>query len=387
MKLTGIILRGTVKLPWLVLVTGWVVVLLVGCSTPKHRLSARPSSPTNSPLTTNMAVAELITETVTNETDPVLLRSVTNFFTLGPGDRLEIEILGDPSTRASTLVGPDGKIYYYLLPGLDVWGLTLAQLKATLDRDLEKYIRDQPRVTVTLRSIQSKQVWLLGRLNAPGIYPMTGPMTLLEAISRAGGPAMSRPFASLAGGPAVSGASASAEELADLHRSFVIRRGRLLPVEFYRLLHDGDVSQNIYLEPDDFVYVPSAVSQNVYVLGAVNQPESVTYTKQMTLIAAIANAGGTIKDAYLSHVAVVRGSLTQPKIAVLDYKAIVRGRQPDVRLEPRDIVYVPFSPYRTLTRYADLIVNTFVRTVGVNEGARAVTRGASPVGTIVPISP
>ncbi|MHB8524420.1 MAG: polysaccharide biosynthesis/export family protein, partial [Limisphaerales bacterium] len=309
----------------------------------------------------------------------------TNFFTLGPGDRVEIEVLGDTTTRENTLVGPDGRIYFYLLPGLDVWGLTLAQTKALLEHELQKYIRDQPRVSLTLRDIQSKKVWLLGRLNAPGIYPMTGPMTLLEAISSAGGPVMSGPFASLAGRAGTSGTSASRQALADLHRSFVIRQGRLVPVDFHRLLRDGELSQNIYLEPDDFVYVPSTVSQSVYILGAVNLPQAVTYTPQTTLIAAMADVGGTLKDAYLSHVAIVRGSLARPRVAIVDYKAIVRGRQPDVPLEPHDIVYVPFAPYRVLTRYVDTIMNTFVTTVGVNEGASAVVRGASPVGTFLPV--
>ena len=95
---------------------------------------------------------------------------------------------------------------------------------------------------------------------------------------------------------------------------------------------------------------------------------------------AVANTGGTLKDAYLSHVAIVRGSLTEPQIAVLDYKAIVQGKEPDARLEAGDILYVPFSPYRYLSKYANLIVETFVRAVAINEGARAGTRNASPVG-------
>src|SRR5689334_8660359 len=55
-------------------------------------------------------------------------------FTLGPGDRIEVEILSDPASRSLLSVGPDGRIYYYLLPGLDVWGLTLAQTRALLEQ-------------------------------------------------------------------------------------------------------------------------------------------------------------------------------------------------------------------------------------------------------------
>jgi protein involved in polysaccharide export with SLBB domain len=253
-----------------------------------------------------------------------------------------------------------------------------------MEHGLTNYIRESPKAALTLREVESQRVWLLGRLNTPGVYPLTTPMTLLEAISRAGGPANAGAAVPL-GGATVSVGSPT-EEAADLRRSFVMRQGQLLPVDFERLLKQGDTSQNIYLQPDDFVYLPSAASRNVYVLGAVAQPKAVPFVDQVTLISAIAGAGGTIKDAYLSHVAVLRGSLSEPRIAIIDYKEIVKGKASDVLLEPRDIVYVPFTPYRILSRYADLILQTFVRTIGVNAGARAVDPNARPVGVNVPIS-
>jgi protein involved in polysaccharide export with SLBB domain len=206
---------------------------------------------------------------------------------------------------------------------------------------------------------------------------MAAPMALLEALSVAGGPSSSASLASVGGGPA---GAAFSMEVADLRRSFVMRNGEVLPVDFNRLLKGGDLSQNIYLQPDDFVYVPGATAREVFVLGAVLLPRPVAYRERMSLVSAIANAQGTIKNAYLSHVAVVRGSLTEPKIAVVDYKEIVNGRAPDVLLEPGDIVYVPLTPYRTLVKYADLIVRSFVQTIALNEGARAVSRNVNPVG-------
>ena len=272
-----------------------------------------------------------------------------------------------------TPVGPDGKIYYYLLPGLDVWGLTLKQTRDLVEKQLAKYLSD-PQVSLTLRAVGSKYVWLLGRLNRPGIYPLAGPMTLLESIAAAGGTSRSA-------------SQVASEELADLRHSFVVRQGQFVPVDFHRLLREGDTSQNIYLQPDDFVYVASVLAQEVYVLGAVKSPRVLPYTERMTLVSAIAggagmeryewvNSGGYdpgpfTKDAYLSHVAIVRGSLSAPQIAVVDYNAIVKGKARDVRLEPGDIVYVPNSPYTTLKRYFNIILNTFVTTVAANEGIRA----------------
>jgi protein involved in polysaccharide export with SLBB domain len=352
-----------------------VVPFLAGCQSPEPRFE--PASPISAAATTPPRA------TLTNRLDPAWLRPGTNLFTLGPGDRLDIELADDDTTRTSTFVGPDGKIYFYLLPGLDVWGLTLAQAKALLEQQMTNYIREQPQLLLALHGVESKRVWLLGRLNAPGVYPMSGPMTLLEAISQAGGPARLAPPVSA--GDADAGMIGVADEAADLRRSFVIRGGQFLPVDFQRLLKQGDISQNIYLQPDDFVYLPSAAARRVYVLGAVAQPRAVPFGGQLTLIKAIAAAGGTIKDAYLSHVAIVSGSLTQPQIAIVDYKDVVHGISMDVTLQPDDIVYVPLAPYRVLTRYLDIILETFVRTIAANEGAAAASRHAVPVSPNVPI--
>ena len=351
---------------------GLLLALLSGCASPGPKFEPRQG-------TTN-----LTTLTVTNQLSTDLLRPGTDLFTLGPGDQLEIEILGNPASRALTTVGPDGKIYFNLLPGVDVWGLTLVQAKSLLEKELAKY-SSAPQVTPTLRSVGSKHVWLLGRLGKPGIYPLTGPMTLLEAIA-------------VAGGTSRSTSQVTTEELADLRHSFVVRQGQFLPVDFHRLLREGDTSQNIYLQPDDFIYVPSALAQEVYVMGAVRFPRAVAYADQMTLVSAIASASGPMrydflarmdpgpftKDAYLSHVAIVRGSLATPQVAVVDYGAIVKGQAPDVRLEPGDIVFVPNSPFTTLKRYLNMVVNTFVTTVAANEGVRA-AGGEIGIGVSVPV--
>jgi protein involved in polysaccharide export with SLBB domain len=283
-------------------------------------------------------------------------------------------------------VGLDGKIYFNVLSGVDVWGLSLEQTRMRLEQELAKYF-SQPQVSVTLRTVASKHVWVLGRLNRPGVFPLAGSMTLLESLATAGGTARST-------------GQANAQELADLRHSFVVRQGQSLPVDFYRLLHDGDTSQNIYLEPDDFVYVPSALQNEVYVLGAVRFPRAIAYQEPMSLIGTIAGGDGParldyitgrdegpfMKDAYLSHVAIVRGSMASPQITVVDANAIMKGKAPDVRLEPGDVVYVPNSPYTTLKRYLNLIVNTFVTTVAANEGIRAAGGTTGGVNVVVPVS-
>src|SRR2546423_82201 len=86
------------------------------------------------------------------------------------------------------------------------------------------------RTSLNLRSVGSKYVWLLGRLNKPGLYATAGGMSLLEALS-------------LAGGTAHSTSQSTSVEEADLRHSFVVRQGQFLPVDFHKLLREGDLSQ------------------------------------------------------------------------------------------------------------------------------------------------
>jgi protein involved in polysaccharide export with SLBB domain len=307
------------------------------------------------------------------------LKPPANRFTLGPGDRVEIESIGDPTSRTDTVVGPDGKIYFNLLPGIDVWGATLPETRAKLEHELGKYTRERPQISVILRGVESKRVWILGRVQAPGVYSLTAPMTLLEALSMAGGTMTLSNFQDQE-------AAGIGEELADLSRAFVVRDSHPLPVDFDRLLNHGDMSQNVYLQPDDFVYIPGATAREVYVLGAVAQPRPVSYIDGMGVAAAIASAYGTIEGAYMHHVLVIRGSLNEPDVAVIDYRNLINGKAPDLALKPHDIVYVPFSPYRYLQKYVELAVNTFASAAAINAGVKAIApKQQGQAGVFIPV--
>jgi polysaccharide export outer membrane protein len=345
------------------------------------------TAPPKRPLPMPFNPAIVAAYAVTNRIDPAWLLPPSEPFTLGPGDRVEIELMGEVATKVNTVVGPDGKLYFDLLPGLDVWGLTLAQTKALIEKQYSQYVREPPKVAVILREVASRHVWILGRVQVPGVYPMTAPMTVLEAIALAGGTMSLTSYRDQE-------AAGVGEELADLKRSFVIRQGKCLPVNFGRLLLDGDLSQNIYLEPDDFIYFPSAAARDVYVLGAVTEPRLVAYHDGLTVAAAVAGAYGTLKGAYLSHVAVVSGALAQPQMKVVDLKHVLRGEATDVLLQPGDIVYVPLSPYRYLDHYLEVILDTFVSSAAINAGTSLVgvpNTGAAgifiPVGSGVQIIP
>jgi len=361
------------------------VLVLAACNNLPQPGSARSEAPPAA--LQPVAASSLASPAPAPSLDPALLNAPSEAYRLGPGDRLEIELMGDPATRATTVVGPDGRIYYYLLPGIDVWGMTLVQVRDRLVSELQRYVRQKPVLSLTLRAAESQRVWVLGRVNSPGVYTLAGPTTLLEAISQAGGLSSASPFASLAASLGISSPAGSTAEAADLGRAFVIRKGALVPVDFTRLLREGDLSQNIYVQPGDFVFLPSTRVPEVHVLGAVVQPRSERMPNTLTVVQAIALAGGAFPDACLSNVAILRGSLAHPDIAIIPVNEVLHGRSPDVRLEPGDIVYVPYTPYRTLLRYTNLILDTFVRTVGVNEGAHAVSSNSASVGVNVSVTP
>jgi len=115
----------------------------------------------------------------------------------------------------------------------------------------------------------------------------------------------------------------------------------VLPVDLQKLIRQGDMGHNIYLRDRDYIYLPSALSSEIYVLGAVNLPRAVGFMNQMNLMTAIGSAQGLDDDADKSHVSIVRGSLANPQVAVVNLEDVMRGKAPNFALKPGDIVQVP----------------------------------------------
>jgi len=305
--------------------------------------------------------------------DRSLLTPPDEAYLLGPGDILEIEVAEVPGTLARTFVMPDGMVYYNLAGGVRAEGLTQAAFGKKLEEALAKdYTR--PLVNVSLVEVRSRRYWILGRVFKPGLYPLRQPTTLLEAVSQAGGLFTSR-------------FSGTTEELADLSKSVVIRDGEILPVNFEKLIRSGDTSQNIYLRHNDYIYLPSATTSTVLVLGAVAAPQAVPHKDSLTLIDCIAQSKGPAKDAHLTEVVIVRGSLDKPAASIVNLKAILTGKETNVILQPGDIVWIPRRPLGLLETTVKLIFQDAARTVAVGEGARAAGGDQEPVISIPVTSP
>jgi polysaccharide export outer membrane protein len=299
------------------------------------------------------------------------LKPPTDPYLVGPGDQLEIELMEFPETREVCMVLPDGRLFFHILDGLKVTGLNLDQVKTQIQDALAKNYHN-PEISIIVRLATNRRIWLMGRCKQPGVYPLEAPTTVLEAIAMAGGFDIARSLG-------------DTEEIVDLAHAFLVRDGRFVPIDFTKLVREGDTSQNIYLQNNDSIFLPSASGARTYVMGAVNTPLVVDFRDHLTLSAALANAGGLAPGSYPQHVVIIRDSLTNPRVAVVNFNEIMHGKATDIALEPRDIVWVPNSPFQRLGTYLGLIVNTFARTVAANEGIRIAAPNQLPVGVNVSV--
>ena len=271
--------------------------------------------------------------------------------TLGPGDVLNISLFGQPDLdRKEVAIGPDGRLNYLQAIEMPAAGLTVDELRERLDQELAKYYRT-PRTVVVPVTFRSKKYYVLGKVNSKGVYSLDRPLTVVEAVARAHG---------LETGLIDNN---NITEIADLQRSFLMRNGQRLKVNFERLFQEGDLSQNVALEPNDFLFFASGALKEVYVLGEVRSPGPYQHTASTTVMTAIANRGGFTDRAYKSRIVVIRGSLNKPQKFIVDVGATVDARGLDFKLEPKDIVYVHYRPFIYVEDLLDLAASAFAQSV------------------------
>ena len=254
--------------------------------------------------------------------------------TLGPGDTLNFALYVNDSAsqeRDNVVVGPDGRVSYLQAVDVMAGGLTVDELRAKMDSELGKYYR-LPRTIITPVTISSKKYFVLGSVVNRGVFTIDRPLTVIEAIGRAGG---------LETGVF----ERNPVELTDLSRSFMVRHGQKLPVDFEKLFQQGDLTQNISVEPDDYLYFASASANEVYVLGYMGSPGIVPFSPNLTAVAAITTRGGFADKSYKSRVLIVRGSLSHPETFVVNTREVIHGKAPDFKLQRGDIVYVSRRPW------------------------------------------
>jgi polysaccharide export outer membrane protein len=129
------------------------------------------------------------------------------------------------------------------------------------------------------------------------------------------------------------------------------------------------------LEPGDYLYFAAASMNEIYVLGEVMNPGVLSFAPNPTVIRAIAARGGYADKAFKRRVLVVRGSLNHPELHVVDTAAILAGKAPDFKLQPKDVVYVSTNPWVIAAEVLDTAGKAFVQALVVQATTLRVPAG------------
>lgn len=270
--------------------------------------------------------------------------------TLGPGDVLNLSLYGSPElTRTEVAVGPDGRISYLEAQDVLASGLTIDELRSKLDDTVGQY-RRAPHTIITPVAFHSKKYYMLGKVTTKGVFILDRPLTVLEALARAHGLENALVDRNLV-------------NLTDFRRSFLARAGKRIPLDFERLFEQGDLSQNIPIEPGDYLYFAPGDLNEVYVVGEVRLPGPVTWTPALTIIGAVTARSGFTERAFRARVLVIRGPLRAPQAIPVDTHAILDGKDLNFKLRPRDIIYVNSRPFIKVEEAADLAATAFVQSI------------------------
>jgi polysaccharide export outer membrane protein len=251
-------------------------------------------------------------------------------YRIGPGDLLQINVFEVPELTHEVRVSEDGSINLPLLGRIVVEGLTQDGLVQELTRLLQAGYVKNPQVTVFIKEYKSKQVAVIGAVARPGNIELVGRKNLLQMLSAAGG------LIETAG-----------------NQIYVLREGpdggadpSTIAIDLRDLTVNGNPELNIPIEPGDVINVPIDREFRVFVMGRVRTPGPITakLSEGITLLQAIAGAGGAVQGAKQTAIMITRKSASGHELKFkVNLKDIIKGKTKDIRLEEGDVVYVPES--------------------------------------------
>ena len=275
-------------------------------------------------------------------------------YTIEKGDILSIVVWDHPELTteggggaAATDVGPavtpsagfavdhSGLIQFPYAGEIKVAGLTEDEARRLLTKKLAHYIR-QPRVTLRVQSYRSKRVYVDGEVRNPGLQAIDDiPMTLMEAINRAGG----------------------LLPTADQSQIILSRQGKSYRISLPEMVQKGINPSSVMLSSGDVVRVVSREDSKVFVSGEVNAPRALTMRNgRLTLNEALGETGGISPlSGDASQVYVIRRTGDEPVVYRLDANAAgAMAMAEGFELEPKDVVYVAATPlmnwHRTISQ-------------------------------------
>lgn len=233
-------------------------------------------------------------------------------YVIGPQDVLTIQVFDQADLGGKYTVETDGTFSFPLVGRVRAGGMTLRAFETELKKKLaDGYFRN-PQVTVAIEHYRSQRVFVMGEVRNPGPVPLTGGMTLIEALSRAGST-----LPSSSGEVAIVRAPEGAKgpTLPDPEKGADIMRASI------RDLEAGSMEQNIVLRDGDTIFVPRA--ESVYVFGQVRTPGAYAIQKDTTVLQALSLAGGVTENGAMNRIKVVR---------------LVKGEKKEIKVKLTDLV-------------------------------------------------
>jgi polysaccharide export outer membrane protein len=234
-------------------------------------------------------------------------------YTINAQDILNVQVFDEPDLSTKYRVEADGMITFPLIGRVPASGLTLREFQDRLRASLAAGYIKNPQVRVDIDAYKSQSVYVIGEVRSPGKIAIAGTMSLIEALALAGSPTVAASSELIVVHPkkAKPGAATLPDEDADADRTRVNIKD----------LQVGKAGLDIALQDGDTIFVPKA--QQIYITGQVRNPGSYVLDPGMTLLQALALAGG-ISD---------RGSDRRIKII-----RIVNNKRSEVDAKMTDII-------------------------------------------------
>ena len=268
-------------------------------------------------------------------------RDLYRDYKIGPEDLLEISVFEDEKLNKTVRVSFQGNINLPLLGVLKVKGLSASELEREIgDLLAEKYYQD-PHVNVFIKEYRNQRISVIGAIEKPGVYEMSGQKTVLDLLAVSGGLKedagqllfLMRPPNPEDGVPKKEGERGTGEELP-----------KTSIIDLEELLIKGDLRLNVPLLHGDVINVP--LSGKIFVGGEVRAPGGFSLRgKRLTVSQAIASAGGLKGIANASETRIFRYSEkgSGKEILIVNVYDIEKGKSEDLYLKEYDVIIVPRS--------------------------------------------
>lgn len=250
-------------------------------------------------------------------------RNLDSSIRLGQGDLVEVKVYDVPELNTHTRVSDTGDIDLPLVNQVHVEGLTVEEAEKAIEQRLDHggFVRN-PHVQLFVSEYTSDGTSVLGEVMKPGVYPVLGEQRLFNLLSAAGGLS-----------PAA-GTTITITHKAEPERPVVVSISRNL---------EDHPDSNVPIFPGDTVMVRRA--DVIYVVGDVNRPSGFLMDNggKLTVLQAIALAGGTTSTAKLGDVRIIRKSPQGVAEIPVSLKKMLRAKADDLPLQANDILFVPAS--------------------------------------------